>query len=107
MRKLPLNPMDHTEHTLNRILYAIADPTRRRILEALKERGACSIGKDVGLCAYDIEMRVKVSQPTVSHHMAVLKKAGLVEAHKVGQWRWYRRNEATLREFTRALKDTL
>jgi ArsR family transcriptional regulator len=99
--------MTSVEQMLNRTLRAIADPTRRRILEVLKERGACSIGKDVGLCAYDIELRVKLSQPTVSHHMAILKRAGLVEAHKVGQWRWYRRNEQALKEFARVLKDTL
>ena len=60
-----------------------------------------------GLCAYDIEQRVQLSQPTISHHMAILKKAGLVEANKVGTVVWYRRNENTLKEFTRLLKDTL
>ena len=99
--------MTTPDETLNRILQAVADPNRRRILEALKERGACSIGKDVGLCASDIELRVKLSQPTISHHMAVLERAGLVEARKVGQWRWYKRNENTLKEFARTLKDTL
>ena len=99
--------MTTTDETLNRILQAIADPNRRRILEALKERGGCSIGKDVGLCASDIELRVKLSQPTISHHMAVLERAGLVEARKVGQWRWYKRNENRLKEFARTLKDTL
>ena len=99
--------MTTPDETLNRILQAVADPNRRRILEALKERGACSIGKHVGLCASDIELRVKLSQPTISHHMAVLERAGLVEARKVGQWRWYKRNENTLKEFARTLKDTL
>ena len=99
--------MTTPDETLNRILQAVRDPNRRRILEALKERGACSIGKDVGLCASDIELRVKLSQPTISHHMAVLERAGLVEARKVGQWRWYKRNEHTLKEFARTLKDTL
>jgi DNA-binding transcriptional ArsR family regulator len=89
------------------MLQAIADPTRRRILQALKERGGCSIGKDVGLCASDIEMRVHLSQPTISHHMSILKKAGLVEAKKLGLWMWYRRNEGALREFARALKENL
>jgi len=60
------------EHDLNRILNAIADPTRRRILQTLKEPGGCSIGKDVGLCASDIEQRIQLSQPTISHHMAIL-----------------------------------
>jgi DNA-binding transcriptional ArsR family regulator len=39
--------------------------------------------------------------------MAILRKAGLVEAKKLGLWMWYRRNEAALREFTRALRDNL
>jgi ArsR family transcriptional regulator len=89
------------------MFHAVADPTRRRILQALKERGGCSIGKEVGLCASDIESRVHLSQPTISHHMAILRKAGLVEAKKLGLWMWYRRNEAALREFTRALRDNL
>jgi DNA-binding transcriptional ArsR family regulator len=89
------------------MLHAIADPTRRRILQALKERGGCAIGKDVGLCASDIEVRVHLSQPTISHHMSILKQAGLVEAKKLGLWMWYRRNEGALREFTKALKENL
>ncbi len=99
--------MNTPEQMLNRGLQAISDPTRRRILVALKERGGCSIGKDVGLCASDIESRVKLSQPTISHHMSILKRAGLVEVHKIGQWRWYRRDENALKEFARTLKDAL
>lgn len=99
--------MNTPEHTLNRTLHAIADPTRRRILAVLKERGGCSIGKDVGLCASDIELRVKLSQPTISHHMAILRQAGLVEAHRIGQWQWYRRDENALKEFAKTLKDAL
>ena len=83
--------MTHSDASLDRALQAVADPTRRRILRALKERGGCSIGKDVGLCASDIEERVKLTQPTISHHMSILKKAGLIDARKLGQWMWYRR----------------
>jgi len=99
--------MTDPEQALNRLLHAIADPTRRRILQTLKERGACSIGKDVGLCASDVEERVHLSQPTISHHMSILRKAGLVEAKKLGQWMWYRRNEAALRAFVRKLRQSL
>jgi len=99
--------MTDPDQNLNRTLHAIADPTRRRILQALKERGASSIGKDEGLCASDIELRVHLSQPTISHHMSILKQAGLVEAKKLGQWMWYRRNETALREFTRELRENL
>lgn len=89
------------------MLHAIADPTRRHILHVLKEKGACSIGKQVGLCACDIEQRMHLSQPTISHHMAILKKAGLVEAKKQGQWVWYRRDEPALRGLARDLRDSL
>ncbi len=99
--------MAPTEQELNRILNAIADPTRRRILHALKEHGGCSIDKEVGLCASDIEQRIHLSQPTISHHMGILTQAGLVDAKKIGLWRWYRRNETALREFSRTLKKTL
>ena len=95
------------DQSFTRLLHAIADPTRRKILQALKAKGACSLGKETGLCACDIEERVKVSQPTISHHMAILQKAGLIETQKQGQWRWYRRDEAAIREFAKTLRETL
>jgi ArsR family transcriptional regulator len=99
--------MTDSDQTLNRLLHAVADPARRRILQALKERGVSSIGKDEGLCASDIERRLHLSQPTISHHMSILRKTGLVDAKKLGQWMWYRRNETALREFARNLRESL
>jgi DNA-binding transcriptional ArsR family regulator len=99
---------------LDRALHAIADPTRRRILQALKEGAvaAKAAGKSVAtpggcLCAGDIEQSVQLSQPTISHHMAILTKAGLVEATRQGQWRWYRRNEKALRQMVKTLRGKL
>src|ERR1700752_2851796 len=99
--------MANPEQELNLTLQAVADPARRKILQVLKERGGCSIGKDTGLCATDIEQRIHLSQPTISHHMAVLRKAGLVEAQKLGLWMWYRRNDTAIREFARKLRKNL
>ncbi len=99
--------MTNPGQELDRVLPAIADPTRRQILQALKERGGCSIGKEIGLCATDVEQRMHLSQPTISHHMAVLKKAGLVEAEKIGLWMWYRRDEAAIRQVSRTLRKSL
>ena len=90
--------------SLDSALHAIANPTRRRILGALKQHSA--VGKN-GLCAGDIEERVHLSQPTISHHMAILTQAGLVEAAKQGQWRWYRRNEKALRRLVKNLRSQL
>jgi len=99
--------MTSKEQFLTRTLQVIADPTRRRILDVLKTRGAANSGKENGLCASDIEARIRLTQPTISHHMAILEKAGLIQSRKQGQWRWYRRNESAIRDFTRALKQTL
>jgi ArsR family transcriptional regulator len=92
---------------LDRFLHAIADPTRRRILHALKEKGGCSLDKETGLCAADIEQRMQLAQPTISHHMRILENASLVEAKREGHWRWYRRNEKLITEMMRGLKRQL
>jgi ArsR family transcriptional regulator, arsenate/arsenite/antimonite-responsive transcriptional repressor len=89
---------------LDRFLHAIADPTRRRILRVLQEKGGASAR---GMCAFDIEQRVKLAQPTVSHHMRILTKAGLVDGKREGHWRRYRRNEKFIAEMTRGLKQQL
>ena len=80
------------------IFKALGDPTRLKILELLKSRGrsCCElIARDErGLCACDIEQAVGLSQAAVSHHMALLRRAGLVSAEKRGRWVYYSRNEA-------------
>ncbi len=80
--------MAHADPNLDRFLHAIADPTRRRILRALKEKGGCSLDKETGLCGFDI-------------------RASLVEAKREGHWRWYRRNEKLITEMMRGLKGQL
>jgi ArsR family transcriptional regulator, arsenate/arsenite/antimonite-responsive transcriptional repressor len=90
--------MPLTEKQLVASLKAVADPARLKILRLLKQKGQCSIGKSVGMCACDVQDHVKLSQPTISHHMAILRKAGLVLAEKHGLWMWYRRNEKYLQE---------
>ncbi|MGB9235407.1 MAG: metalloregulator ArsR/SmtB family transcription factor [Terriglobales bacterium] len=97
--------MSSAGSALDRFLHAIGDPTRRRILRALKQKGGSSIGKETGLCAFDIEKRMKLAQPTVSHHMRILLRANLVEAKREGHWRWYRRNEKMIAEMSLSLKE--
>ncbi|MGH9443348.1 MAG: ArsR/SmtB family transcription factor [Thermoanaerobaculia bacterium] len=79
---------------------ALSDPTRVKILAMLKTKGrsCCDLiaRNEPGLCACDIEEAVKLSQAAVSHHMGLLRRAGLVEAEKRGRWIYYRRNEAAL-----------
>ena len=100
-----------SDSSLDRALHAIADPTRRRILLVLKESaGKTPAPKHIHAscqCGGDIEEHIHLSQPTISHHMAILTKAGLVEATKHGQWRWYRRNEKAIRQVVKLLRGKL
>ena len=81
-------------------LKALADPTRRRIVEMLKARGCCSCDEigagDPGLCVCDLEGTLELSQPTITHHIQVLREAGLVSTQKLGRWVFCRREEAAL-----------
>jgi DNA-binding transcriptional ArsR family regulator len=99
--------MDRSHTSLDVGLHAIADPTRRRILDVLKQRDKTPAERISGMCAGDIEQSVGLSQPTISHHMSILTKAGLVDATKQGQWRWYRRNEKALRRLVKSLRAQL
>lgn len=100
----------NADSSLDRALHAIADPTRRRILQTLKQGAEAKGGvkkAEACLCGGEIEERIRLSQPTISHHMAILTKAGLVEATKEGQWRWYRRNEKAIRQVVKSLRGKL
>jgi DNA-binding transcriptional ArsR family regulator len=59
----------------------LADPSRREILDLLRERE-----RPVG----DLVDRLTLAQPTVSKHLKVLREAGLVEVRTDAQKRWYR-----------------
>ena len=82
------------------VFKALSDPTRLKILDLLRSRGksCCELiaREERGLCACDIEKAIGLSQAAISHHMDLLRRAGLVEAEKRGRWMFYRRNEAAL-----------
>ena len=61
---------------------ALADPTRVSIVSRLAAGDAC--------CVCDLTDAFGLSQPTVSHHLRVLRDAGLVEAERRGTWAYYR-----------------
>jgi len=82
------------------VFRALGDATRLRILDLLKIRGGscCDLvaPTEPGLCACDVEQAIGLSQAAVSHHLAILRRAGLVVVEKRGRWMYYRRNEAAL-----------
>jgi ArsR family transcriptional regulator len=65
------------------VLKALADPTRVQIILCLREARE-------PVCVCDFTATFDLSQPTISHHMARLREAGLVEATRQGIWSYYR-----------------
>jgi ArsR family transcriptional regulator len=65
------------------VLKALADPTRLQMILALR-------AAKEPVCICDFTATFALSQPTLSHHMAKLRRAGLVEATRQGIWAYYR-----------------
>ena len=65
----------------DRVFHALADPSRRRIFEALTGGEAA---------VKDLTARFDISQPAVSQHLAALKGAGLVDSRREGRCVYYR-----------------
>jgi DNA-binding transcriptional ArsR family regulator len=79
------------------IYKALADPTRRRILELLREKE---------MSAGEIAEHFDLSKPTLSGHFNVLREADLVETERNGTTIVYRLNVSVLEEALMALFDT-
>ncbi len=94
---------------IDEIIRALAHPLRREMLEWLKDPKASFPQQvhsfELGVCAGKIFEKAGLSQSTISAHLATLQKAGLVTTRKVGQWIFYSRNEALIREFLDLMKD--
>jgi DNA-binding transcriptional ArsR family regulator len=65
------------------LMKALADPTRLTMLASLWKA-------DAPICICDFTAGLGLTQPTISHHMAKLKAAGLVDSEKRGIWIYYR-----------------
>ena len=78
----------------------LAHPVRVQLLDVL----ARNEGR---VCVCDLEASVPVKQPTVSHHLRLLRDAGLVESEKVGQWVYYRISREAWRELRGRVMRTL
>ena len=79
---LPVVKTSWAEETAE-LMKALADPTRLTMVASL-------VKADSPICICDFTAGLELSQPTISHHMAKLKEAGLVESEKRGIWVYYR-----------------
>ena len=75
---------------LARMLRALADPTRLRILSLLSRY-------EGEVCVFEIVESFTLEQPTISHHLSILRDAGLVDCSKKGLWAYYYVRRETLK----------
>lgn len=71
------------------VFNAIAEPRRREVIGVLSDGREYAVG--------EVVVRLRMSQPTVSKHLGVLRKVGVVSVVKRGQHRMYRLNAAELK----------
>ena len=79
-----------TAMDMDEIFKALGDPTRLRIVQMLARNGET--------CVCRIVDELEMNQPAISHHMAKLKQAGLLNARKEGQWIHYSLKVDALRD---------
>jgi ArsR family transcriptional regulator len=95
---LQVEPLESAEAAeLARRFAALSDPVRLRLLSLLAS------DPDGAVCACDLVEPVGKSQPTVSHHLKILREAGLVTSERRGTNIWYAAVPAALRSLRDAL----
>ncbi len=82
------------------VLGALADPIRLRIVSML------AAAPNGAACGCDLEQPLGLAQPTVSHHLRILREAGLVVGERQGRWVHYRVVPERLEELREALATT-
>ncbi|MFJ3704033.1 MULTISPECIES: helix-turn-helix transcriptional regulator [Streptomyces] len=80
------------------VFKALADPTRRTILDELADKSGQTLFE---ICSrLSMKHRLGLSRQAVSHHLAVLEAAGLVETRREGRYKFHDLNTAPLRRIT-------
>jgi DNA-binding transcriptional ArsR family regulator len=91
---------------------ALANPTRLQIMSWLRDPAEHFAPQadpmdEVGVCVKQIQEKAGISQSTASQFMSVLQRARLVESTRIGQWTYYRRDEARISELPDLLGSAL
>lgn len=79
------------------MLKALADPVRLRIVSLVASAAEGEV------CACDLPAQLDRSQPTISHHLAMLVAAGVLEREQRGKWAWYRLRPARMNAIARLI----
>jgi DNA-binding transcriptional ArsR family regulator len=97
---------------LDKGLRALANPTRLRVLELLRDPSAfegprSADGRPLGVTAKALLKHLRCTQPSLNEQMAILIGLGLVESRKVGRWVVYTRDEERIRQLKQTIIDQL
>ncbi|WP_054813797.1 ArsR/SmtB family transcription factor [Nocardia arizonensis] len=82
------------------IFKALSDPVRLRVLSAVAARA------NHEACVCDLSAGIDVTQPTISHHLRVLREAGLLSSERRASWVYYRVEPAVLARLSAFLVET-
>ncbi|SKA45722.1 transcriptional regulator, ArsR family [Chitinophaga eiseniae] len=92
---------------LKMIFKALSNETRVNMLHWLKQPRLHFPAEELedydahlGVCVSDITEKAGLSLSATSDHLSSLQKCGLIEATRVGQWTYYKRNEATIAQLS-------
>ncbi len=91
----PLSESEAVE--LAEVLKALADPARLRVMSLIAS------SPDGEVCACDLAGPLERAQPTVSHHLSQLVRAGIVTREQRGKWAWFRINDDRVAAVCRCL----
>jgi len=84
-------PIDETSAAgLAQVFKALGDPVRLRLVSLIGARQGGEV------CVCDLTSAFELSQPTISHHLKVLREAGLIDSERRGTWVYYRLVPAAL-----------
>ncbi|RZK82012.1 MAG: ArsR family transcriptional regulator [Pedobacter sp.] len=94
------------------IFKALSNKGRLQILQWLKEPelnfpDQHQYGYANGVCVGQIQQKAGLTQSTVSEYLTILQRVGLVESTRVGQWTYYRRNEAAFQTLKNLIENEL
>ncbi|HVE92921.1 MAG TPA: metalloregulator ArsR/SmtB family transcription factor [Actinomycetota bacterium] len=75
---------------------ALSDATRVRMLNLL--------ARNPELCVCELQAHFELAQPTISHHLGILRRAGLVTSEERGRWAFYRADPDAIRVLAQVLE---
>ncbi|MFI1505050.1 ArsR/SmtB family transcription factor [Streptomyces sp. NPDC020597] len=94
-------PLDDARATdLAKLFKALGDPVRLRLLSMIASRSGGEV------CVCDLTPAFDLSQPTISHHLKLLRQAGLIDCERRGTWVYYRALPGTLDRLSAFLATT-